>query len=106
MFLKKWGMEVEIAENGAEAIDKFFRCSFDIVLMDIQMPEMNGYEATRCIRKKGTSRESLIPILAMTAHALIGEEEKCLSLGMNGYITKPLNRNLLKIKICEMIKKK
>jgi len=85
------GIAVTIASNGEEAVQAFKSSSFDAVLMDIQMPKMNGYKATRLIRElpKGAS----IPIIAMTAHAMKGDEEKCLEAGMNGYVSKPVNQD-------------
>ena len=72
---------------------------FDIILMDMEMPVMNGYEATTIIRDE---LKNNIPIIAMTAHAMAGEREKCLSLRMNDYISKPLNANLLFEKIHDL----
>jgi two-component system, sensor histidine kinase and response regulator len=87
------GVTVTLANNGEEAVQAFRSSSFDAVLMDIQMPKMNGYEATRSIRKlpQGAS----IPIVAMTAHAMKGDEEKCLEAGMDGYVSKPVNQDRL-----------
>ncbi len=87
------GAVVTIANNGEEAVQAFGSSSFDAVLMDIQMPKMNGYEATRLIRRlpQGAS----VPIVAMTAHALKGDEEKCLEAGMDGYVSKPINQDRL-----------
>ncbi len=84
---------VTLANNGEEAVQIFKNSSFDAVLMDIQMPKMNGYEATRLIRElpQGAS----VPIIAMTAHAMKGDEEKCLEAGMNGYVSKPVNQDRL-----------
>lgn len=85
-FLNKAGAKSEIANNGAEAVEMIGAKNYDIVLMDIQMPEMDGYEASKKIRSEGNQ----IPIIAMTAHAFQGEREKCLSAGMDDYLTKPI----------------
>ena len=72
--------------------------SFDLVLMDVQMPEMDGFEATQAIRKKEETTGTHLPIIAMTAHAMQGDKERCLEAGMDGYLSKPLNvRDLLKV---------
>lgn len=97
-------LTLQTAENGADCIEKLkenndstpLNCSFDIILMDMEMPRMNGYEATAIIRKE---LKNNIPIIAMTANAMAGEREKCLSFGMNDYISKPINANLLFEKI-------
>ena len=83
----------EIADNGKKAVEAVQRGRFDGVLMDIQMPEMDGYEATRAIRKDPKYKS--LPIIAMTAHAMEGDEEKCLEAGMDGYISKPINQDRL-----------
>ncbi|HTF03350.1 MAG TPA: ATP-binding protein [Bacteroidia bacterium] len=88
----EYGIKTDLAQNGMEAVSKVREKTYDIVLMDIEMPEMNGYEATTVIRDE---LRSTIPILAMTAHAMAGEREKCLQAGMNGYISKPINEELL-----------
>jgi signal transduction histidine kinase/CheY-like chemotaxis protein/HPt (histidine-containing phosphotransfer) domain-containing protein len=88
----EWNLLFDIASNGTEAIDYLKGGHYDLVLMDIQMPEMDGYTATRVIRKELLLD---IPIVAMTAHALAGEREKCLSNGMNEYISKPINEKEL-----------
>ncbi len=94
MILTKAGYNVEVAGNGKIAVDIFSRTSekFDIILMDVQMPEMDGYEATRQIRKSGFTD---IPIVAMTANAMKGDRELCLEAGMNDYITKPIKRDIV-----------
>ncbi len=84
--LDEWGMEVEVVENGKEAIDSLQNRNFDVVLMDIQMPIMDGLEATRIIRRRLRSE---IPIIALTANAIKGDAEKYLSAGMNSYVSKP-----------------
>lgn len=83
------GVEVEIAANGAIAVQAIRNGSFDLVLMDLQMPEMDGYQATRMIRKDEQFNE--LPIIAMTAHAMAGDREKCLDAGMNDHLTKPID---------------
>jgi PAS domain S-box-containing protein len=85
-------IEADIAENGKLAIEKIKQKEYDLVLMDIEMPEMNGYVTTSFIRH---DLKNDVPIIAMTAHAMAGEQDKCLALGMNDYITKPINANLL-----------
>jgi len=89
-------------ENGLEAVETIKNKHFDAVLMDIQMPEMDGYEATRRIRQDEKNR--VLPIIAMTAHAMKGDEEKCLNAGMNSYITKPINQEKLFRILCEHLK--
>lgn len=88
--LEKKGHRVTIACNGKEALAALERQSFDVVLMDLQMPEMGGLEATYIVRRreKGTGRR--VPIVAMTSHALRGDEERCLQAGMDGYVSKPI----------------
>ena len=83
------GMDVTLAENGQEAVERAHAEAFDVVLMDLQMPVMDGYEATRLLRSN--PRFASLPILAMTAHAMLPERERCLALGMNDYVTKPIN---------------
>ncbi len=87
--LKKAGMEVTLANNGLEAVELFKKQSFDVILMDIQMPVMDGYGATREIRKIEESLNTHIPIIALTANAMQGDAEKCFSAGMDNYISKP-----------------
>jgi len=92
-------LKLKTVENGSEAIEKLKEGPFDIILMDMEMPVMNGYEATSMIRNE---MKNNIPIIAMTAHAMAGEKEKCLSLGMNDYISKPINASLLFEKIYDL----
>lgn len=95
--LEKHGYDVIAAENGAEALDAFDKQKVDLILMDVQMPVMDGLEATRAIRRMEAGRHSRIPILALTAHAMEGDREKCLNAGMDDYLTKPIqSADLLK----------
>ncbi|KMT64601.1 PAS domain S-box protein [Catenovulum maritimum] len=87
------GYLVEIAEHGEQAISMLNESEFDIILMDCQMPVMDGYDATRNIRTGHTQAQ--IPIIAMTAHAMTGDKQKCLDAGMNDYISKPIDSELL-----------
>jgi CheY-like chemotaxis protein/HPt (histidine-containing phosphotransfer) domain-containing protein len=93
--LKHRGHSVEIAENGEEAVRRFedqsSKGAFDVILMDVQMPVMDGFQATAAIRERESGSSSHIPIIATTAHAMKGDREKCLEAGMDGYIAKPLN---------------
>ena len=92
--LRKIGVEVSAAGDGLEALSILEKESFDIILMDIQMPNMDGVETTRKIRGSNTHFRD-IPILALTAHALMSDKDTCLASGMNGYVTKPINRTAL-----------
>lgn len=90
--LSKLQMEVEIAVNGLEAVQKATENAYDLILMDCQMPEMDGYEATRTLREHGIQT----PIVALTANALEGDREKCLACGMNDYLSKPIQADKLR----------
>jgi CheY-like chemotaxis protein len=92
--LGKAGYQVEIANNGKEAVEKVTDSTgvYDLVFMDVQMPEMDGLDATKMIRRKGFNT---VPIVAMTAHAMAGDREKCLEAGMDGYITKPIKKEII-----------
>jgi two-component system, sensor histidine kinase and response regulator len=93
--LEKRGHEVTVAGNGKEALEALDRQAFDLVLMDVQMPEMDGLQATAVIRRGEMGSEKHIPIIAMTAHAMAGDKERCLEAGMDGYMTKPILPDLL-----------
>jgi CheY-like chemotaxis protein len=95
--LEKHGHTVVVAGDGLAALAALEREHFDVVLMDVQMPEMDGFEATAAIRKQEQEKETAahIPIIAMTAHAMKGDEERCLQAGMDGYISKPIQREAL-----------
>ena len=91
MVLEKLGLEVTVVGNGREAVTAWKAGGFDLILMDCQMPELDGYEATREIRRQEVGRKA-IPIVALTAHAMKGDDEKCRAAGMDDYLTKPLDR--------------
>jgi len=93
--LEKRGYTVSVAADGRAALAAFEREHFDVVLMDVQMPEMDGFEATAGIRAKEKSTGGHIPIIAMTAHSLKGDQERCLAAGMDGYVSKPIRTNEL-----------
>ena len=89
--LEKRGHEVAVAGNGREVLDLMARQQFDVVLMDIQMPEMDGLETTRCIRRQEKPTGAHLPIIALTAHSMEGDRERFLAVGMDGYISKPIS---------------
>ena len=103
--LEKLGHKVTLAKNGLEAVKQWQSAPFDAVLMDVHMPEMNGYEATERIRELEKASGKRIPIVAMTAHAMQGAREECLSHGMDGYLTKPINTELLTSELDNLAKK-
>jgi CheY-like chemotaxis protein/HPt (histidine-containing phosphotransfer) domain-containing protein len=94
--LERHGHEIIVANNGQEAINALARQSFDLVLMDVQMPELDGLEATRRIRsREQQAGNGHVPIIAMTAHALKGDRERCLAAGMDEYVSKPIREQQL-----------
>jgi two-component system CheB/CheR fusion protein len=103
MILNDFGFEQDIVSNGKLAIEKMQTNTYDIILMDLQMPEMNGFEATAYIRN---TLKSQIPIIALTADVTTVDVAKCQELGMNSYISKPIDEKLLYNKIIELVKKK
>lgn len=102
--LKKLVKHIDIANNGKEALDKFGTSRFDIILMDIQMPIMNGIIATKKIREIEASSNSHTPIIAITANALLGDKEECLAAGMDDYISKPFQIEVLIQKMKNLLK--
>lgn len=93
--LEKRGHRVEVVSNGLEALAAIEREEFDVVLMDVQMPEMDGLEATRLIRSQESGKGHHLPVIALTAHALKRDEERCLDAGMDGHLTKPIRQQQL-----------
>lgn len=104
-FLGAEGHEVVVVNNGREAVETFEKQTFDVVLMDVQMPEMDGLEATSEIRRREQTRGGHIPIIAMTANAMKGDREKCLEAGMDGYVAKPIDRKQLLKALAEFVRK-
>jgi CheY-like chemotaxis protein len=90
-FLNLAGATVETANNGIEGMEMALKGDYDLVLMDIQMPQLDGYGATKALRRKGFDK----PIIALTAHAMREERDRCLMAGCNDHITKPINRLIL-----------
>lgn len=91
--LKRWGHTTTVANNGAEAVNLAAQGGFDLILMDIQMPVMDGMEATALIRQEQSRTGQHVPIIAMTAHAMKGDKERCLAAGMDAYVSKPVRPN-------------
>jgi two-component system, sensor histidine kinase and response regulator len=87
--LERAGHSVATAENGREAVERVRAGNFELVLMDVQMPEMDGLEAARIIRREESRTGAHVAMIAMTAHAMSGDIERCLAAGMDGYIAKP-----------------
>lgn len=85
--------QVDVVDNGIKAIEAFSKNSYTLILMDIQMPDMDGFEATRKIRELEKEKDHHTPIIAMTAYAMKEDRERCLTAGMDDYISKPLDEN-------------
>ena len=94
-FLEERGLTVTLADTGAAAVARMSEREFDLVLMDCQMPEMDGFEATAEIRRRGGGTTTRVPIVALTANAIAGDRERCLAAGMDDYLTKPFSRDQL-----------
>lgn len=102
--LETLGYGYDTASNGDEAIRKWQEKHYDLILMDVSMPDIDGFEATRQIRRRQSEqRRAHVPIIAMTAHALTGDKEKCLEAGMDDYISKPFNPHELKAKLSKLL---
>jgi CheY-like chemotaxis protein len=98
------GCKVDIASDGEEGVQKWEKNSYDLIIMDVHMPKMNGYQASLRIRKleNGTRH---IPILALTASALTSDRDQCFDAGMDDYLSKPINIDMLEAKLAEIFKK-
>jgi CheY-like chemotaxis protein len=92
--LRRLGIDAELARNGVEAVAAASTCEYDLVLMDCQMPEMDGFEAARAIRRL-TNGLAEVPIVALTASALTTDRDRCLEAGMNAHLTKPIDHERL-----------
>jgi signal transduction histidine kinase/CheY-like chemotaxis protein len=101
--LEKEGHTVVVADNGRRALEALERADIDLVILDVQMPEMDGYEAAASIRKTEETTLKRVPILAMTAHAMKGDRERCLAAGMDGYLSKPIRPDDLRQAIEELV---
>lgn len=99
LILSRAGADVVLVENGKEAVEESRRSEFDLILLDMQMPVMDGYTAANQMRAEGVSK----PIVALTAHAMRGDEERCINAGCSEYLTKPIRHDLLVSKIAEMV---
>ncbi|WP_160690411.1 PAS domain S-box protein [Clostridium sp. C2-6-12] len=102
--LDRLGYKFECAYDGKQALDKLKENDFDLILMDVQMPELNGYDTTKIIRESEVGTKKHINIIAMTAYSMIGDKEKCIEMGMDDYISKPFDANVLKNTILKFIK--
>jgi CheY-like chemotaxis protein len=103
LFREKWDVEIDCANDGEVAIDKVTKKDYDIILMDVQMPNMDGFQATRYIRKEMPASKSQVPILGITANASIQDRKNCIAAGMNDYLTKPIKEKELFSKICILL---
>jgi CheY-like chemotaxis protein len=99
--LEKAGHTVTVVETGAQAVEALARTHYDVVLMDIQMPEMDGFEATEAIRVGEGNGQRRVPVIALTAHAMEGDRERCLAAGMDGYLSKPIRSDVLFASLAE-----
>lgn len=102
--LEKEGYRVTVANNGREALEYLAKVPFDVILMDVQMPEMDGLEATRAIKRGDIPGRSEIPIIAITANAMPGDEERCLAAGMDDYLSKPVTKQQLTEKLKKVLR--
>jgi CheY-like chemotaxis protein len=101
--MEKSGLSVTVAHNGQEALEMHEANDFDLILMDVSMPVMDGIEACQRIRGSRNSRKRDIPIIALTAYAMAGDKEKFLAAGMSGYVAKPINMEILMQMISEKL---
>jgi CheY-like chemotaxis protein len=93
--LRKKGVDATIVGNGEEALRQLAGAQFDLVLMDLEMPRMGGFEAVAALRERESGTGRRVPVIALSAHALVGYREKCLAAGMDDYLTKPIDPDRL-----------
>jgi CheY-like chemotaxis protein len=104
--LQNAGHQVTVASNGREVLERFGADAYDLILMDVQMPEMDGLDATREIRgRERAARGTHVPIIAMTANAMKGDQEMCISAGMDGYVAKPVKKDVLFAEVTRVLSK-
>ena len=101
--LRKMVQNIDVANNGKEALEKFATTRYDLVLMDIQMPVMDGIKTTRKMREAEVGTDSSIPIIAITANALPGDREDCIAAGMDDYISKPFKIDVVLEKMTKLL---
>jgi CheY-like chemotaxis protein len=104
-FLQKLGCQVEVARTGCEAVEAITRTAYDVVLMDCEMPEMDGYEATREVRRREEGTLNHLPIIALTGHTSEDEVRKCRRAGMDRVVTKPVTLTVLRANLHELMRK-
>jgi CheY-like chemotaxis protein len=104
--LQNLGHESQVVTNGYEAVDELRGTAYDVILMDCQMPECDGFEATRLVRSLESLNSQNVIILAITANIQSGDEKKCLAAGMNGYLPKPISMDKLGLTLDEWLNKK
>ncbi len=105
LLLQQLGLQVDVVENGLLALESVRANSYAVILMDCQMPEMDGFEATRAIRRFESMQNKYTPIIAVTALAMVGDHERCIAAGMDDYISKPIDRSVLNIKLNHWLQK-
>ncbi|HYD17961.1 MAG TPA: response regulator, partial [Patescibacteria group bacterium] len=104
-FLEEFGYAYDVASNGHSALEQLDGGAYDIILMDVQMPKMNGWDTTRAIRaREQENGRSRMPIIGMTAHALSGDRERCIEAGMDEYICKPFDAEELRLKLDTLLR--
>ena len=103
--LEKAGHDVTVAENGRVALETLASCSFDLLLLDIQMPEMDGFETIREIRRREHGSDTHLPVVALTAHARARDRDRCLAEGMDDFMTKPVRSRVLEETLDRVLRK-
>ncbi len=106
LLLQQLGLSVEVVDGGKKALQAIEgNASYSIILMDCQMPDMDGFQTTKAIRRIESARGKYTPIIAVTALAMVGDRERCIAAGMDDYISKPIDRHILKVKLNHWMKK-